>query len=69
MNETGANPINDALSSFYSDLAFIDSPSDTTNDSHKNPSMSVTEDSMSGKILWYYVVLIVSNISYTAFLQ
>ena len=51
MNETGANPINDALSSFYSDLAFIDSPSDSRNDSHKNPSMSVTEDSMSGKIL------------------
>ena len=51
MNETGANPINDALSSFYSDLAFIDSPSDNRNDSHKNPSMSVTEDSMSGKIL------------------
>ena len=63
MNETGANPINDALSSFYSDLAFIDSPSDTTNDGHKNPSMPVTEDSMSGKIFWYYVVLIAFNIS------
>ena len=57
MNETGANPINDALSSFYSDLAFIDPPTDTTNDSLKNPSMPDTEDSMSGKILWYYFVL------------
>ena len=64
MNETGANPINDALSSFYSDLAFIDSPSDSRNDSHKNPSMSVTEDSMSGKTLRQCIVLISFNISY-----